>query len=83
MFWRVVMPQIRPAVRSGGLLVALYVISDFGAVSLLRCRTFTWVLYSRYTSPLDSDRAAAAVLALMLVAMTLVLLGLDYLSRER
>ena len=35
-FREVVLPQLRPALAAGGLLVALYAISDFGAVSLLR-----------------------------------------------
>src|SRR5690606_37775969 len=35
-FLTVVLPQLRPALLSGMLLVGLYVLSDFGAVSLLR-----------------------------------------------
>ena len=37
-FLRVVVPLLRPAMAAGGLLVALYTLSDFGAVSLLALR---------------------------------------------
>ena len=40
-FWRVTLPSLRPAITSGALLLALYVLSDFGAVSLLRYNSFT------------------------------------------
>ena len=49
---RVLLPQLRPAVLGGALLVFLYVLSDFGAVSLLRYDTITRVLYaSRLLDP--------------------------------
>ena len=64
-FFRVTLPQLRPALASGSLLVALYTISDFGAVSLLRYETFTWAIYVQYTSYVD--RTSAAALALVLV----------------
>ena len=35
-FVSVILPQLVPAIGAGALLVALYVISDFGAVSILR-----------------------------------------------
>src|SRR5690606_20800073 len=35
-FFRVTLPQLRPAAAAGSLLVALYTLSDFGAVTLLR-----------------------------------------------
>ena len=77
-FFRVVVPQIRAAVRTGGLLVALYTISDFGAVSLLRCPTLTWILYEKFGT---WDRAGAAVLAMLILVLTLLILGLEYIGR--
>ena len=70
-FFRVTLPQLRPAIAAGSLLVALYTISDFGAVSLLRFETFTWAIYVQYTSYVD--RTAAAALSLMLVGLTIVI----------
>ncbi|MFT4744645.1 MAG: iron(III) transport system permease protein [Nitriliruptoraceae bacterium] len=80
--WRVTLPQLRPSIAAGSLLVVLYVLSDFGAVSLLRYSTFTRAIFLRYTSAFD--RTPAAVLGLLLVAMTLVVLALEArLGRSR
>ena len=45
-FVRVVLPQLRPALLGGMLLVALGVLSEFGAFTLLRFRTFTTQIYA-------------------------------------
>ncbi len=71
-FRRVTLPGLRPAIASGALLVALYVLSDFGAVSLMRYNSFTRVIYLQYQS--SFDRSQAAVLSLVLVALTVLLL---------
>ncbi len=65
---RVTLPQLRPAVVSGGLLVGLYTLSDFGAVSLLRYETFTWAIYQQYQAAFDRNAAALLSMALVLVA---------------
>ncbi|MDP3767185.1 MAG: ABC transporter permease subunit, partial [Dehalococcoidia bacterium] len=44
-FVRVTLPQLRPAIAAGGLLVALYTLSDFGAVSILRFDSLTRIIY--------------------------------------
>jgi len=69
-FLRVTLPQLRPSAAAGALLVTLYVLSDFGAVSILRYSTFTRALYLQYRTAFD--RAPAALLGLMLVALTIV-----------
>lgn len=74
-FFRVTIPQLRPAAAAGGLLVTLYVLSDFGAVSMLRYSTFTRALYLQLRSAFD--RAPAAFLGLVLVAITVVFLVLE------
>ena len=77
-FWRVTLPYLRPSLIAGGLLVALYVLRDFGAVTMLQYSTFTRILYNRYQAyQLDT----AAVLALVLVAVTAVILTLEQRSR--
>lgn len=80
-FRRVTLPQLRPALAAGGLLVALYVLSDFGAVSIMRFDAFTRVIYSSYQS--SFDRTPAAVLGLLLVAVTVVLVWLENRTRGR
>jgi iron(III) transport system permease protein len=81
-FLRVTLPQLRPAAAAGGLLVGLYVLSDFGAVSMLRYSTFTRALYTQFRSAFD--RSPAAVLALVLVALTLIVLVIEArVARDR
>ncbi len=80
-FWRVTLPQLRPALAAGGLMVALYVLRDFGAVSIMRYDTLTRVIYVQYGSAFD--RSTASGLALVLVALTLLLLALDLWTRGR
>lgn len=80
-FWRVTWPQLRPAVAAGGLLVALYTLSDFGAVSLLRFNVFTMAIYTQYRS--SFDRSLAALLSLVLVALTLGILWGEQRARGK
>jgi len=61
-------PQIRPAVWSGSMLVFLYSLSDFGAVSIMRYDTVTRVIFSsRLSSP-----ATALTLGLLLAVTAIV-----------
>ncbi|MEY3020656.1 MAG: hypothetical protein RLZZ272_1640 [Actinomycetota bacterium] len=71
-FLTVTLPALRPATAAGALLVALYVISDFGAVSMLRYSTLTRAIHTEYRA--SFDRSRIALLGLVLVAMTVVLL---------
>ena len=83
--WRafigVTVPQLRPAIAAGALLVALYTLSDFGAVSILRFDSLTRVIYVRYTS--SFDRSSAAALALLLVLLTLAIVAFEGMTRGR
>ena len=71
-FFSVTLPLLRPAIVAGSLLVALYTLNDFGAVSLLRYPTFTWVIFTQYESAFD--RNVAAVLSLALTALAISIL---------
>ena len=80
-FWRVTLPHLRPSIVAGSLLVALYVLRDFGAVSMMRYDTFTRIIYIQYRS--FADRSLAAALALVLIAMTAIILYLDHRTRGK
>ncbi len=80
-FMQVTLPLLRPAVIAGGLLAALYTLSDFGAVSLMRYKTFTWTIFVQYGT--SFDRTLAAGLSLILVALALVLLFGEMWGRGR
>ena len=71
-FIAVTLPLIRPAIAAGSLLIALYTLSDFGGVALLRYQTFTSTIMIQYESSLD--RTVAAVLSLVLVGFAVLLL---------
>ena len=79
-FRRVVLPQLRPSITAGSLLVALYTLSDFGAVSMLRFDSFTRAIFVQYRASLD--RSTAAVLGLVLVAVTLAVLSGEFAARR-
>jgi iron(III) transport system permease protein len=79
-FRRVTLPAIRPAIGAGGLLVALYTLSDFGAVSLMQYDALTRSIYLQYRSLFD--RVPPATLSLVLVALTAVVLVLEARSRR-
>lgn len=78
---RIVIPQLRPSIISGALLVMLYVIHDFGAVSLMRYDTFTRAIYTSYQGSFDRDRAA--LLSLVLVLIALIIVSLEARTRRR
>ena len=79
--WRVTLPLIRPAIAAGLALVILYVISDFGAVSLLRYQTLTYAVYQQMTG--RYDHSAASILSLLLVVMAILFLVTERWFRQR
>ncbi|PRC49308.1 iron ABC transporter permease, partial [Mycobacterium sp. ITM-2017-0098] len=70
--FRVTLRQARSAIAAGALLVALYVLSDFGAVAAMRFEAFTWVIYGAYRSGFNPSRAAVLSLVLIVFAVALV-----------
>ena len=79
-FREVTLPAVRPAIGAGSLLVALYVLADFGAVSLMQYDALTRAIYLQYRALFDRD--PAAVLALVLVALTAIVLLLEGRTRR-
>ena len=80
-FRTVTLRQLRPAMAAGSLLAALYVLSDFGAVSILGYDTFTRAIFTSYRA--SFDRTPAAVLSCVLVAVTLLLVVAEDRTRGR
>jgi iron(III) transport system permease protein len=70
--FRVTLRQARSSIAAGALLVALYVLSDFGAVAAMRFEAFTWVIYGAYRSGFNPARAAVLSLVLLVFALALV-----------
>ena len=78
-FWRVVLPQLRPALLGGMLLVALDTLVEFGAFALLRFRTFTTAIYSAYRAGFSG--AEPALLSMILLVLCAACLGAEYFVR--
>ena len=79
-FFRIILPMLVPAIGAGGILVFLYVISDFGAVSMLRYVTFTSAIYYQRAG---FDIPSASVLSLVLVGVTMVALLIEKWMKGR
>ena len=71
-FLRSTLPQLRPAILGGCLLVGLHLLAEFGALQMLRFPTFTTAIYDQYQSTFSGP--AANMLAGVLVLCCLVLL---------
>ena len=67
----VVLPQLRRPIAAGALLVALYSLSDFGAVAAMRHEVFTWVIYGAYRAGFNPTRAATLSVVLLAAALAL------------
>lgn len=78
---RVVVPQLRLAVLGGALLVALHLLAEYGAFSMIRFDTFTTAIVEQYQSTYAS--AAGGALAGVLVILCLLLLAAEAGARGR
>ena len=78
-FWKVNLPFLRPAIGAGAILVSLYVLSDFGAIAMLRYVTFTAAIYFQRAG---FDTASAAVLSLVLIMLTVAILWIESRTRR-
>ncbi|MGH8924869.1 MAG: ABC transporter permease [Acidimicrobiia bacterium] len=76
----VLVAQVGPALRSSSLLVGLYTLADFGAVSLLGYDSFTRAIFLQYAGRID--RHPATILAAVLVVMALAILVFERSTRR-
>lgn len=82
-FWRVVLPQLRPALLGGCLLVGLHLLAEFGALQMLRFPTFTTAIYDQYQSSFNGPAASALAGVLVLCCLVLLLVELRLRGRAR
>jgi iron(III) transport system permease protein len=81
MFSRIILPQLRPALLGGVLLVSLDVLVEFGAFALLRFRTFTTAIYGAYRAGFSG--AEPALLAMVLLLLCILCLAAEVFVRGR
>ncbi|WP_096202013.1 ABC transporter permease [Bacillus sp. FJAT-45350] len=79
-FWKVNLPFLRPAIGAGAILISLYVLSDFGAIAMLRYVTFTAAIYFQRAG---FDTASASVLSLVLIVLTVAILWIEARTRKK
>jgi iron(III) transport system permease protein len=83
-FWRVAMPQLRPALYGGLLLVVLDSLVEFDAFVAFKYQTFTLNIYAQYQVSFSASGAAAlsffsiVLCVLVLVGETLLRGGANY-----
>lgn len=73
-FVRVVLPQLRPALLGGSLLVALHLLAEFGALQMLRFPTFTTAIYEQFSTTFNGPSANLTASVLVLLCL-IVLVG--------
>jgi iron(III) transport system permease protein len=78
-FARVILPQLRPALLGGCLVVMLALLAEFGAFEILSFRTFTTEIFTER----QVDTGAAAAMSLLLVLLGIVVLGGEALAGGR
>jgi len=78
-FFRVILPQLRPALLGGMLLVVLDTLVEFDAFVALKYQTFTVHIYAQYQLSFSSSGAAA--LSLISILLCVVLLFAEWRAR--
>ena len=82
-FRRINLPLLRPAIAAGLALIVLHVLSDFGAVSMLRYQTFTLSIYLQMSGRFDYQAAAGLSLVLVLLSLSFLVLERFFRKRQR
>ncbi len=78
---RITVPLLLPAIGSGSILAALYTLSDYGGVALMRHYTLTVSIMVNYQTSVD--RIGGAAMSMLLVALAVVLLAIEATIRGR
>lgn len=72
-FARVVLPQLKPALLGGALLVGLHLLAEFGALQMLRYPTLTTAIFDQYRSSFNGPAATALAGVLVLCCLLMLL----------
>ena len=72
-FWYAIFPQLKPAIGSSVLLIALHMLVEFGAVSILNYQTFTTAIFQEYEMAFNNNTAALLSGVLMVICILVVM----------
>lgn len=78
-FRRVILPQCRPAISGGGLLVALHVLAEFGVLEMMRFPTFTTAILEQFA--IGFGTTTGALLACVLIVLCVLALIFERMAR--
>jgi len=79
-FWRIGLPLARPAIAAGAAIVMMETVADYGVVDYFGIQTLTTGIFSTWLSA--GNAGGAAQLASVILAVVLVLLALEKISRR-
>ena len=80
-FYNITLPLLWPSLLAGSLLIALHMLVEFGALSIIGLQTFTTAIYQQFE--LEFSNANAAMLSAVLLVMCLSLLWLELKVRGK
>ncbi len=80
-FWRVGLPLARPAIAAGTAIVMMETINDFGVVEYFGVQTLTTGIFTVWLE--QGNAGGAAQIACVILALVVVLVMLEKLSRRR
>jgi iron(III) transport system permease protein len=80
-FWRITLGQAKVAILGGCLLVVMVMMAEYGAFEILGYQTFTTEIFTEFSQ--EFNIATACALALVLVALSLLVLGADAFGQRR
>ena len=80
-FFTITLPLLWPSLLAGSLLIALHMLVEFGALSIIGLQTFTTAIYQQFE--LEFSNANAAMLSAVLLVMCLSLLWLELKVRGK
>ena len=80
-FFKITLPLLWPSLLAGSLLIALHMLVEFGALSIIGLQTFTTAIYQQFE--LEFSNANAAMLSAVLLVMCLSLLWLELKARGK
>ena len=75
-YLKIILPNIKGSIYAGCVLVALYTLSDFGAVQAMQYQTFTLAIYTKYRS-FDLEGAASYALILILLSLPIIFYAIN------
>lgn len=78
---RVLLPQLRPAICGGALLVALHLLAEFGVLEMMRFPTFTTAILQQYA--VGYSTTSGNLLAVLLIGLCGLVLLLELTLRGR